>query len=79
MTISGLPINTNVLTSYTIVYRACDSRPTPNCATRSLVITITQMVIPIIALRGAATVSLFPAPSTVHFYLLLTPCRIPSL
>ena len=59
VTISGLPINTNVLTSYTIVYRACDSRPTPNCVTRSLLITITQRVSPITTLRGVATVSLF--------------------
>lgn len=53
VTVSGLPINTNILRSYTLTYRACDSRPTPNCATITRSVQIVQTAVPVISVLGA--------------------------
>ena len=59
VTVVGLPINTNVLTSYTITYTACDSRSPPNCASATRTVQIVETTVPIITMLGSATVRLY--------------------
>jgi len=63
VSVSGLPINTNRLVNYNIVYSACDGRSPPRCASITRVVRIVQNTVPIIRLIGSSNVRV-EAPAT---------------